>query len=81
MIMSQSTTIEAHQESRTGILRMLGAAMTGLYAAYILWRTERTAIAVLRSMSDRALNDIGLTRTDITRAVRGRTVHLAFVPE
>jgi uncharacterized protein YjiS (DUF1127 family) len=71
MIMSQSTTVEAHEEFVTGILRMLGTIMKRLYAAYILWRTERAAIAVLRSMSDRALNDIGLTRTDIASAVRG----------
>jgi uncharacterized protein YjiS (DUF1127 family) len=34
------------------------------------WRLEQAAIATLCSMSDRELRDIGLTRGDITRAVR-----------
>ena len=39
--------------------------------AYITWRITRAAIAQLCSMSDRELKDIGLTRCDITCAVRG----------
>ena len=41
------------------------------WVAYITWRIKRAAIAQLCSMSDRELKDIGLTRSDITRAVRG----------
>jgi uncharacterized protein YjiS (DUF1127 family) len=38
--------------------------------AYITWRIEQAAIAQLWAMSDRELKDIGLTRSEITRAVR-----------
>jgi uncharacterized protein YjiS (DUF1127 family) len=38
---------------------------------YITWRVERAAIALLRSMNDRELKDMGLTRGDIAAAVRG----------
>jgi uncharacterized protein YjiS (DUF1127 family) len=37
----------------------------------MIWRIERTAADQLWSMSDRALWDMGLTRTDILRAVKG----------
>lgn len=35
------------------------------------WRERRAAIAELNALSDRSLADIGLTRGDIPRAVRG----------
>jgi len=35
------------------------------------WRARRAAAAELSSLSDRSLADIGLTRGDIPRAVRG----------
>ena len=40
-------------------------------AAYIARRIERAAILQLHSMSDRELHDIGLTRSQIRRAVTG----------
>jgi uncharacterized protein YjiS (DUF1127 family) len=46
-------------------------AVTGWVEAYMAWRIERAAIATLSSMSDRALKDIGLTRSEIMTAVRG----------
>ena len=49
----------------------LGAALRRWLAAYLTWRKEREAIAQLCSMSDRALSDIGLTRSGITAAVKG----------
>ena len=39
--------------------------------AYITWRMENIASAQLRAMSDRELEDIGITRSDIARAVTG----------
>jgi uncharacterized protein YjiS (DUF1127 family) len=36
--------------------------------AYIGWRVERAAIAHLRTMSDRQLNDIGLLRSQVAQA-------------
>jgi uncharacterized protein YjiS (DUF1127 family) len=35
------------------------------------WRERRAATAELSALSDRSLADIGLTRGDIARAVRG----------
>jgi histone H3/H4 len=60
MIMSQSTTVDLRGEAGSGILTMPVAAMKRMCAAYIAWRMEKSAIAALRSMSDRALTDIGL---------------------
>jgi uncharacterized protein YjiS (DUF1127 family) len=41
------------------------------WAAYLTRQVEETARAQLRSMSDRELKEIGLTRAEIPRAVRG----------
>ncbi len=49
----------------------LRVTLTRWWAAYINWRNERAAVAELSSMSDLELKDIGLTRGDIARAVRG----------
>ena len=47
------------------------AFLKGLLAAYLARRIERTAMMQLHSMSDRELHDIGLSRSQIGRAVRG----------
>jgi uncharacterized protein YjiS (DUF1127 family) len=39
------------------------------------WRIEQAAIAQLWSMSDRELKDIGLSRSEITSAVRAEAAH------
>jgi uncharacterized protein YjiS (DUF1127 family) len=44
--------------------------VTHWLAAYMAWRIERRATALLRAMSDRELRDIGLTRGEIEAAVR-----------
>jgi len=49
----------------------LAATLQRWWLAYITWRIERAAIAQLWSMSDRELKDIGLTRSDLPRVVRG----------
>ena len=41
-------------------------------SAYKTWRLERAAITQLSSLSDRQLKDIGLNRSEIIDAVRGR---------
>jgi uncharacterized protein YjiS (DUF1127 family) len=48
----------------------LAATLKQWWLAYITWRIEQAAIAQLWVMSDRELKDIGLTRCEITRAVR-----------
>ena len=45
--------------------------VTRWLAAYMAWRIERRAIALLGAMSDHELGDIGLTRGEIEAAVRG----------
>jgi uncharacterized protein YjiS (DUF1127 family) len=41
------------------------------WMAYLTRRSERAAIMQLHAMSDRELQDIGLKRSQIERAVRG----------
>lgn len=41
-------------------------------SAYKSWLVERAAITQLSSLSDRQLKDIGLNRSEIIDAVRGR---------
>ena len=41
-------------------------------SAYKSWLVQRAAITQLSSLSDRQLKDIGLTRSEIINAVRGR---------
>jgi uncharacterized protein YjiS (DUF1127 family) len=48
----------------------LAVALRCWWAAYINWRIEHTAIAQLCAMSDRKLEDIGLTRSAIAGTVR-----------
>jgi uncharacterized protein YjiS (DUF1127 family) len=48
----------------------LAATLKRWWLAYITWRIEQAAIAQLCVMSDRELKDIGLTRCEITPAVR-----------
>jgi len=47
------------------------AAAKRWWLAYMIWRIQRTAADQLWSMSDRMLWDMGLTRGDILRAVKG----------
>jgi uncharacterized protein YjiS (DUF1127 family) len=48
----------------------LAATLKSWWVTYMSWRTERAAIAQLSALSDRALKDIGLARSEITGAVR-----------
>jgi uncharacterized protein YjiS (DUF1127 family) len=57
----------------------LVASLKRWWVAYMTWRIERAAIDRLCSMSDRALKDIGLTRSGIPDAVKGeRAADRAF---
>jgi uncharacterized protein YjiS (DUF1127 family) len=47
------------------------AALKRWWIAYLTWRMEQAAIAHLWSLSDRTLKDMGLTRSEIPRVVRG----------
>ena len=50
----------------------LGSAMRGVFAALANERRVRREIAYLMQQDERILSDIGLSRSDVTRAVRGR---------
>jgi uncharacterized protein YjiS (DUF1127 family) len=71
MIMSTNSRMATHRGSADGILRALTSTLKRSCIAYITWRMENIAIAQLRTMSDRELEDIGLTRSDIARTVMG----------
>ena len=53
-------------------LSELVAPWKRLRSAYKSWFVERAAITQLSSLSDRQLKDIGLNRSEISDAVRGR---------
>jgi uncharacterized protein YjiS (DUF1127 family) len=73
MIMSTIYSMRASAQGMTGRSWISGllAVAKRWWVAYITSRITRAAIAQLCSMSDRELKDIGLTRCDITCAVRG----------
>jgi uncharacterized protein YjiS (DUF1127 family) len=71
--MIMSTIATAHQHSASGsIVGKVAAAFKRLWVAYITWRIEQAAMAHLRSMSDRELEDLGLSRSQIEDAVAGK---------
>ena len=49
----------------------LAAALKRWWVDYLTWRLERVAIDQFWPMTDRYLKDIGLTRSEITTAVKG----------
>src|SRR5262245_42171160 len=51
--------------------RLLVAALKRLWVAYINWRVEQAAIVQLRSASNRRLEDMGLTPSEISGAAKG----------
>jgi uncharacterized protein YjiS (DUF1127 family) len=71
MIMSTIATSTAGQTGCGNILGKLAAAPKHLWIAYITWRVQRAAIKHLSSMSDRELEDIGLSRSQIEGAITG----------
>src|SRR5262245_25874112 len=70
--MIMSTTIRMPAAER---IRSSGSALVDTvkkwWLAYLTWRIERLAIVRLEAMSDRELEDIGLTRSQIESAVTG----------
>ena len=60
-----------HESTPAGAGASVMAAVKRSFAAYLVWRDEKVAIAHLKSMSERELRDIGLTRAQIPFAVKG----------
>jgi uncharacterized protein YjiS (DUF1127 family) len=50
----------------------IGRVLQGWWLAYMEWRLKRLATGLLHRMSDRELKDLGLTRSQIELAARGR---------
>jgi uncharacterized protein YjiS (DUF1127 family) len=74
MIMSTSSSTAEHVGNALGgAMTMVAAAAKRLSVAYVTWRVEQAAIILLRSMSDRELKDMGLGRSEIVVAVRGKS--------
>ena len=44
----------------------------GWWRAFLTWRLEQAAFAQLSSMTDRELADIGLSRAELSLAVKGK---------
>ena len=70
--MSTSSSAPAAAQGRHPWTGRLAAALKRWSVAYITWRLERAAINQLSSLSDRQLKDIGLDRSEIMGAVKGR---------
>jgi uncharacterized protein YjiS (DUF1127 family) len=52
--------------------RSLGRALRRYWLGYMNWRLQRLTIDLLSRMSDRELEDMGLTRWHIELAARGQ---------
>jgi uncharacterized protein YjiS (DUF1127 family) len=61
----------AHESVTGGFLNTAARIIKRRWYAYVAWRIEEATIAFLKSMSDRELKDIGLSRSQIYFAVRG----------
>jgi uncharacterized protein YjiS (DUF1127 family) len=73
MIMSTISSAPATAQGMAARFRGSGPVtiLKSWWAAYLAWRMQRVAMIQLASMSDRELQDIGLTRNQIRRAVTG----------
>jgi uncharacterized protein YjiS (DUF1127 family) len=72
LIMSTISDTSAQHKSAAG--RMLGtmaATPKSLWTAFIGWRVKQAALFHLHSMSDRELEDIGISRSQIECSVTG----------
>jgi uncharacterized protein YjiS (DUF1127 family) len=74
MEMIMSTTFGTPTAAGRWILRgsRLIASLKSLWTTYLIRRIERATIIQLHAMSDRELQDIGLTRCQIESAVKGQ---------
>ena len=69
-----SSTADRRTDAGSNFLTTVAAvtaATKRLWVAYFTWRVEQGAIALLRSMNDQELKDMGLARAEIASVVRG----------
>jgi uncharacterized protein YjiS (DUF1127 family) len=72
MIMSPiSSTSAQHKSASSRILGTLAATPKYLWTTFIGWRVKQAALFHLHSMSDRELEDIGISRSQIECSVAG----------
>lgn len=71
MSMMSNALAAPHGTARRSWASILADMLQRWLVAYMTWRLERAAIAQLGSLSDRTLKDMGLSRSEIMRAVRG----------
>ena len=57
--------------SRLGLLGLAQRAAAGLMDTYLEWSLRRATVRLLNSLDDRALGDIGMSRSEIHSAVYG----------
>ena len=69
--MSTISSKAVHRGNADGIFQTFAGTLKRWWVAYITRRMEHIAIAQLKEMSDRELEDIGLTRSEIARTVMG----------
>jgi uncharacterized protein YjiS (DUF1127 family) len=62
---------------RRARMREVAVALKRLWMAYITWRMQQAAALQLSSLSDRTLHDMGLTRSEIPRAVKRKAQLIA----
>lgn len=54
----------------TGSASRIGTMFTTAVGAFAAWNDTRNTLKVLSKLSDRELNDIGLTRADVVHGLR-----------
>ncbi|MGH1356333.1 MAG: DUF1127 domain-containing protein [Thalassovita sp.] len=55
----------------TAIANVLSGAINSVFDAVVAWNDRRTTRIALSNLSDRALDDIGISRADINEITRG----------
>lgn len=65
-----TSTTEHAAADDSGIVTTILAALKRCWVAYMTWRIEQSAAALLRSMSEHDLNDLGISRSGIEDAVK-----------
>lgn len=59
-----------YSRSSSASAGIIGSALAKAYNAYDAWRTARATQVALSRLSDRELEDIGLSRGDIARVAK-----------
>jgi uncharacterized protein YjiS (DUF1127 family) len=73
-IMSTYANQDVGETAAPSILGTGLAVLRDQWRAFREWRAQQQTIALLHSMNDRDLKDIGLTRAEIEPAVRGQSM-------